>query len=99
MSELRDSVTSTVYLSRTVWLTYLILLLIVVPWYWRFFPGAAMRIWCGVPMWVAVSVVATAVVSVFTAWLLLTRRWPGEDEADNPYPHTPAGSLEGETTR
>lgn len=62
-----------------VWLAYLLLLAIGIPWYW---PSHDRTIWFGMPAWVVVAIAASTLASCLTAWLLL-RPWPGEDsEAD-----------------
>ena len=66
------------YLSAAVWLTYLVLLAVGIPWYW---PSDDTTIWLGMPAWVVVAVAASAAMSLFTAWLL-RRRWPGEGHDD-----------------
>ena len=52
------------------------MLLAAVPWYW---PADDETRWGGVPAWVVVAVAGSAVVSVYTAWLL-SRPWPSEEE-------------------
>ena len=63
------------YLSLPVWLTYAVLLAIAIPWYW---PADEPRLLLGVPLWAVVSFGSSALVSIFTAWLLL-RHWPEDD--------------------
>jgi len=63
-------------LSIRVWLVYLVLLLIAVPWYW---PDDELEVWAGVPAWVFVSVVASVATSAYTAWLFLTH-WDVDKE-------------------
>ena len=62
------------------YVTFVILSLIAVPWYWQFFPQLAMTRWLGMPSWVVGSVAASLCVSLFTAWLL-RRPWPAEVES------------------
>ena len=65
------------YLSWRIWLIYALLFAIAIPWYWP--PEDATR-WFGMPVWVVVAVVTSAVISGFTAWLL-RRPWPDRPEA------------------
>ena len=67
------------YLSKNVWLFYGVLLLLSVTWYWNLFPQWPMRMDCCMPLWVAVAVIGSALTSCYTAWLLLSRRWPEEE--------------------
>ena len=80
MTELRESTTAVRLPPRSTWLILLVLLLVAVPWYWRYFPARAVVILFGMPTWVAVSIAGAAAISTYTAWLLLSHRWPGEDE-------------------
>lgn len=66
-----------VYVRWPVWLAYAALLAIAIPWYW---PADNERLFLGVPLWAAVSIGASVLMSVFTAWLLL-RYWPDTIEA------------------
>ncbi len=70
------------YLSWRIWLTYLLLLLVAVPWYWRLIPVSPEVLVLGVPPWVAMSIVASLGVSIFTA-TLLSRRWPDEEAEES----------------
>ena len=99
MSEHYDSASTTVYLSRTIWLIYFVFLLVAVPWYWRFFPDVATRIEWGMPVWVCVSVFSAAGVSTFTAWLLLSNHWPGENERESHGRLSRKGSSQREADR
>ena len=97
MSERNDSAIDdvTIYLSRNIWLTYGALLLIAVPWYWRFMPGIAASVCCGMPFWVTVSIAASMMVSLYTGWLLMAHPWPSENEKSSD--HGEAGIVqEGE---
>ena len=64
------------YLSLKVWGVYAVLLVAAVPWYW---PVDDETRWAGVPAWVVIALAGSAVVSVYTAWLL-RRPWPSEEE-------------------
>ena len=70
------------YLAGWIWLVYLVLFGIAIPWYWQFpgFDKIADAIWLGFPAWVVVAVLGSASISTFTAWLWL-KYWP-EDEED-----------------
>jgi len=65
---------STPYLSWRVWAVYVALMLVGVPWYW---PAGDDTVLGGLPAWVVVAVLASALTSIYTA-ILLRRRWPGE---------------------
>lgn len=65
------------YLSWWIWLIYLILFGIAVPWYW---PSGSERTWFGFPAWAVVAVAGSFAISSFTAWLWLCR-WPEDEES------------------
>ena len=67
------------YLRWWIWLTYLVLFVIGIPWYW---PMGDRAMWFGVPAWVVVAVLTSVLLSVFTAWLIL-RRWPQDDKVES----------------
>ena len=69
-----------VFVRWPVWLTYAALFAIAIPWYW---PAEDARLLLGIPLWAAVSIGASAVISIFTAGLLL-RYWPDSTEEANP---------------
>jgi hypothetical protein len=66
-----------------IWVIYLVLFAIAVPWYWTFsfMPIEQTAVWIGFPAWVVVSVAGSFLISCFTA-LLWVRFWPEEDEDD-----------------
>lgn len=68
------------FVSSRVWLIYTLLLLLAIPWYWRFLPGA-MTIVLGLPAWVCSALIFSASISIYTAWLL-RKPWPGEPSAE-----------------
>ena len=68
------------FVSLRVWLIYTLLLLLAIPWYWPFLPGA-MNIVMGVPAWVFSALLFSAAISLYTAWLL-RQPWPGEAAAE-----------------
>ena len=55
---------------------YVVLFAIAIPWYW---PERELPVVLGMPLWAAVAVGASFLISLFTAWLLLFR-WPEEKE-------------------
>ena len=71
-----------VYLSGTVWTVYALLFAVAIPWYW---PENQDAIVAGLPLWAAVSIGASAVISCFTAWLLL-KCWPSDAQLDSEGP-------------
>jgi len=58
--------------------TYLLLFAIAIPWYWTWFGDAATQPLLGLPRWVTVSILASACISLLTAWRIL-KHWPEED--------------------
>lgn len=59
-----------------IWLSYALLALLTIPWYWHWIPEATVLV-CGVPAWVVSAIVGSALVSCYTAWLL-SYCWPDE---------------------
>ena len=57
---------------------YLCLFLVGVPWYWQFIPWQSETSVLGLPLWVLVSILGSACVSIHTA-LILRNPWPGEE--------------------
>jgi len=74
------------YLTWRIWLIYLVLFIVAVPWYWWMLPVSGMSVWLGMPLWVVVSLAVSAIVSTFTA-ALLCRRWPDEQDAERQETH------------
>ncbi|MEQ8662581.1 MAG: hypothetical protein RLW62_17355 [Gammaproteobacteria bacterium] len=58
---------------------FIVLLVLAVPWYW---PADSRAVWFGVPAWVCVAVLVSAVASLLAA-LLMARPWPGEHDEDD----------------
>lgn len=69
---------------RWVWLVYLILFGLSVPWY---LPAGPLRLWFGLPHWVVLSLLSMVAVAVFTT-VIVRRYWPDADEAE-PAPRGP----------
>ena len=67
-----DSSHQSALLSWWIWLIYGGLFAVAIPWYW---PNDDVRLFLGIPLWAAVSVGASILISCYTAWLLL-RYWP-----------------------
>lgn len=67
-----------------VWIVYLILFAIAIPWYWNLpsLPIDAKSIWFGFPAWVVVSVAGSFLISCFSA-ILWTCFWPEDDEEED----------------
>ncbi|MDA1050909.1 MAG: hypothetical protein O3C40_10580 [Planctomycetota bacterium] len=59
-----------------IWISYGLLALVAIPWYWRWIPIAD-ALFCGLPVWVVSAIVGSALVSCYTAWLL-SRPWADE---------------------
>lgn len=64
------------YLSWRIWAVYAVLFGLSIPWYW---PAEDPRTLGGFPLWVVVSILGSAAISAFTAWLFL-RCWPADEE-------------------
>jgi len=64
-------------LSWPLWITYLILLAVGVPWYW---PEGSTTLWFGLPAWAVTAMVASAAISLLTA-VALWHPWPGESDS------------------
>ena len=62
--------------SPCVWISYLVLLAVGIPWYW---PKGELILWFGLPAWLVTAVGASTAAAVLTA-VVLRRRWPGEEE-------------------
>ncbi len=63
-----------------IWLVYLLLFALSVPWYLP--ANEAPALWLGLPYWVVLSVLAVFAIACFTAWVI-QRHWPlDDDEAD-----------------
>lgn len=62
-----------------MWLVYLALFGLSVPWY---LPAGPLRLWLGLPHWVVLSVTSMVGVALFTV-VVIHRYWPdaGSDEA------------------
>ena len=63
--------------SNGMWITaiYLLLLLLIIPWYW---PEHDARQLYGIPLWALLSLAVLLLTSLFTAWLCL--RDDGQDQ-------------------
>lgn len=59
-----------------VWLGYLCLFALSVPWYLR--KGSRPEIWLGLPHWVVISLAAVVGVAVFTVFVIY-RTWREDD--------------------
>ncbi len=59
-----------------IWVTYVILFSAAVPWYLP--PTASRPVWPGFPLWVSVSLAATILLALFTAFVI--HRYWDEDE-------------------
>ena len=49
-----------------------------VPWYW---PAHDQETMLGLPRWVVVSIIASVLISCFSAWIFMCR-WPADDEGE-----------------
>jgi len=68
-----------VYRRWPVWIAYAVLFAVAIPWYW---PAEETTIVVGLPLWAAVSLGTSAIISCFTAWLLI-KCWPTDDQLDS----------------
>ncbi|MBV6499040.1 MAG: hypothetical protein CJBNEKGG_01489 [Prosthecobacter sp.] len=64
------------FLSWRVWAVYAVLFAVSIPWYW---PQEVGPLLLGMPLWAAVSVLGSALISAYTAWLLV-KHWPDEED-------------------
>ena len=64
------------FLRPIVWIIYAVLFGIAIPWYWS---DESINIVLGMPLWAAVSVGTTAILSIYTAWLLM-KFWPNDED-------------------
>ena len=55
---------------RWIFAVYVVLLLLVVPWYW---PANDASLAFGFPVWALATLAAVLATSVFTAWVYLTQ--------------------------
>ncbi|HHZ93543.1 TPA: hypothetical protein EYN98_30440 [Candidatus Poribacteria bacterium] len=62
-----------------IWLIYIVLLAVGVPWYWD---SGDKTIWFGFPAWVMVAIIVSLILSCLTAWLL-QRPWSETPEENN----------------
>ena len=69
---------------RRILLAYLALFSVAVPWYWQFLPIANDALVLGMPVWAFGATFGSLSISLFSAWILLSR-WPCE-EADDQQP-------------
>jgi len=58
-----------------IWLTYAVLFAVAIPWYW---PADDERLWLGIPLWAAVSIAGSGLITLFTVGLLLLC-WPDQE--------------------
>lgn len=64
---------------RWIWLVYLALFGVAIPWYLP--SDSTPAIWFGLPYWVVVSLLATIGIACFTAFVV-HRYWEDDDEAN-----------------
>lgn len=62
-----------------IWITFLVLFLVAVPWYWD---RESEAVFLGFPVWVVISVFVSLLISIFTACVFLTR-WPDDEGEDS----------------
>ena len=62
------------------WITciYFLLLCLAIPWYW---PADNHTLLLGMPAWVTLAIIVSILTSIFTAFILLKYKWPGEEES------------------
>jgi len=64
---------------RWVWLVYLLLYAVTIPWYWP--TGYRGFLVIGFPLWVAVSLVGVVLLAAWTVWVI-HRYWREAGEED-----------------
>ena len=74
MGSMSHSPTRLDYLDWRIWVSYGALFAIGIPWYW---PADMRTTFMGFPLWAAVSVIASFLISAKTAWLLI-KHWPAD---------------------
>jgi hypothetical protein len=62
---------------RWIWLVYLALYAVAIPWYWP--AGYRGPLLLGFPLWVAVTLTAVATLAAWTVWVI-HRYWQVDDE-------------------
>jgi hypothetical protein len=62
-----------------VWLVYLVLFAIAIPWYWP--PSYRGSLVAGLPMWVAVTIASIILLAGWTVFVI-TKYWIDPDDAD-----------------
>jgi len=62
---------------RWIWLVYLLLYAVAIPWYWP--AGYQGPLVSGFPLWVLVSLGSMLLLAIWTAWVI-HRFWRSEDE-------------------
>ena len=62
---------------RWIWLVYVLLFALVIPWYLP--EGAPLRVWLGLPHWVVISLFVSVAIAVFTAFVI-HRYWEEDGE-------------------
>ena len=62
-----------------IWIVYLLLFAVAVPWYWPADYRGPLVL--GLPLWVAVSLAAIALLAAWTSWVI-HRYWIEAEEAD-----------------
>ena len=67
------------HVNRLIWLTYIVLVAVGVPWYWD---SDDKTIWFGLPAWTTVAIIVSLILSCLTAWLL-QYSWPETPKKDN----------------
>ena len=60
-------------------LVYFCLFAVSIPWYWQLAPALGQHIMRGVPLWVVTSLMGSAAISAYTAWIL-RQPWGNETE-------------------
>lgn len=64
---------------RWIWLVYLVLFAVAIPWYWP--PSYRGALVAGLPMWVAVTIGSIVLLAGWTVFVI-TKYWIDPDEAD-----------------
>ena len=73
-----ESTQSRGFLRPSFWFVYAVLGIVAVPWYWG---GGGMVVVFGFPLWVVVSLSASFLASIYTAYII-QKNWPSEEEED-----------------
>ena len=65
---------------KYIFFIYFVLVVLGIPWYW---PVNNRDVLWGMPAWATIAIIISVIASLFTAFVLLFYRWPGESKSNN----------------